>query len=91
MPEGNCANHIEHEKTLIRIETKVNDLEKRVYAVESKHDVNDERFRQIFEKLDEIIAIIKVSQSRIPNAMWGVGGSVAGGVIVWLVLEFLKR
>ena len=91
MPEGNCANHIEHEKALIRLETKVNDLEKRVYAEESKHDVNEERFRQIFEKLDEIIAIIKVSQSRIPNAMWGVGGSVAGGVIVWLVLEFLKR
>lgn len=91
MPEGNCANHIEHEKTLIRLETKVNDLEKRVYGVETKHDVNEERFKQIFEKLDEIIAIIKISQSRMPNAMWGVGGSVAGGVIVWIVLDFLKR
>lgn len=91
MPEGNCANHIEHEKTLIRLETKVNELEKRVYSVESKHDVNEEKFRQIFEKLDEIIAIIKVSQNRMPNAMWGIGGSVTGGVIVWLILEFLKR
>ena len=49
MPEGNCANHIEHERTLLRLENKVNDLEKRVYGVESKHDVNEERFRQIFE------------------------------------------
>ena len=58
--------------------------------MESRLDVSDEKFKQVFEKLDEIIAILKVNQSRLPNMFWGVGGSVAGGLIVWLVLEFLK-
>ena len=87
----NCANHSEHSAKISRIEVKIEELEKRVYEVEKKHDVKDERFKRIDEKLEEIISIIKVSQSRIPNTMWGIGGSVAGGVLMWLVLEFLKR
>lgn len=91
MPAENCANHNDHSRTLER-QIEVNaDFERRLSKVESRLDVSDEKFKQVFEKLDEIIAILKVNQSRLPNMFWGVGGSVAGGLIVWLVLEFLKR
>ena len=91
MEKLNCANHNEHDRMLTRLDERVNELEKRVYDVESNNKVNEQLFKQIFEKLNEIIDIIKINQSRLPNAAWGVGGSIGGGVLVWVILEFLKR
>lgn len=91
MEKLNCANHNDHDKLLSRLDTRVTELEKRVNEVEGNHKATEEKFIRIFDKLDEIIAIIKINQSRLPNAAWGVSGSIGGGVLVWLILEFLKR
>lgn len=91
MPAENCANHTEHIKNFDR-QIEINaDFERRLSRVESRLDVSDEKFKQVFDKLDEIIQILKLSQSRLPNLIWGVGGSIMGGVMMWAILEFLKR
>lgn len=91
MADTNCANHNEHMRRLENMEHKTADLERRLNKMESRQDVSDEKFKQVFDKLDEIIEILRVNQSRIPNLVWGVLGSVCGGVVVWAVLELLKR
>lgn len=91
MAELNCANHNDHSRTLERQVEINSDFERRLSKVESRLDVSDEKFKQVFEKLDEIINILKINQSRLPNAVWGIGGSVFGGILVWVILEFLKR
>lgn len=91
MPAENCASHTEHTKNFDR-QLEINaDFERRLSKVESRLDVSDERFTQVFKKLDEIIDILKVNQSRLPNMIWGVGGSILGGVMMWAILEILKR
>ena len=90
MPE-NCANHETHNKLLERIDIRLDTLEKRVYDVESKHNVSEEKFKQVFEKLDSIIKILETNQSRLPNLVWAVMGSVAGGVFVWLILQTIQK
>lgn len=89
MPQENCSNHDSHEKRLEKLEGKYEFLEMRVSKTEARQDVSDEKFKQVFEKLDEIISILKVSQSRLPNLFWGIAGSVTGalvlGVIMWVV------
>lgn len=88
MPEQNCQNHTEHIKQFDR-QVEINaDFERRLSAVERRLDVSDEKFKQIFQKLDEIIGILKQNQSRLPNLVWGVAGTALGssvvGVIMWL-------
>ena len=79
MSAENCANHNDHSRTLER-QIEVNaDFERRLSKVESRLDVSDEKFKQVFEKLDEIIAILKVNQSRLPNMFWGLAVLLQGG------------
>ena len=86
----NCGNHIDHIKKLDRQEIINAEVERRLYRVESRQDVSDEKFKQVFEKLDEIIEILKISQSRMPNLVWGSLGSVFGGVGVWIMLRLIQ-
>ena len=86
----NCPNHSEHTRRMEKLEDAVSDLTRRVSLSEQNHVATEEKFIRVFEKLDEIIQILKVSQSRIPNLMWGVLGSAAGGVAVWIALKLVQ-
>ena len=91
MPETNCANHNEISKAIDR-QVEINaDFERRLSKVESRLDVSDEKFKQVFEKLDEIISILKNNQSRLPNLVWGVAGALSGSVVIWLVMNAIQK
>lgn len=87
----NCLNHTEHIKKFDQQHIINTDVERRLTSIERRQDVSDEKFRQVFEKLDEIIGILKINQSRLPNMIWGIGGSVAGGVAVWTILQLIQK
>lgn len=87
----NCLNHADHSKKFDQQQLINTDVERRLSSMERRQDVSDEKFRQVFEKLDEIIGILKVNQSRLPNMIWGLGGSVTGGVVVWLILQLIQK
>jgi hypothetical protein len=89
--QENHPNYTEHTKLFDRQHEINSDFERRLSRVESRQDVSDEKFSQVFKKLDEIIEILKISQSRLPNMVWGLAGSVGGGVAVWLVLQFIQK
>jgi flagellar capping protein FliD len=72
------------------MERSLEDLTRRITASEQNHVATEEKFIRVFEKLDEIIQILKVSQSRMPNLMWGVLGSALGGVAVWVALKLVQ-
>ena len=55
----------------------------RIVALEKAVAVNDEKFKQVFEKLDKIIAILDKNSERLPNAVWGIIGAVIGGLVLW--------
>ena len=55
----------------------------RIVALEKVEAVNDEKFKQVFQKLDEIIAILNKNSDRLPNAVWGIIGVVIGGLVLW--------
>lgn len=55
----------------------------RIVALEKAVAVNDEKFKQVFQKLDEIIAILNKNSDRLPNAVWGIIGAVIGGLVLW--------
>lgn len=55
----------------------------RIHALEKQVAVSDEKFKQIFEKLDKIINILDKQADRIPNFVWGVAGAVLTGVLMW--------
>ena len=86
----NCPNHGEHERRISDAEKAIKVLEGRMNTSENNHTATEEKFIRVFEKLDEIIQILKVSQSRMPNLMWGVLGSAAGGVAVWIALKLVQ-
>ena len=87
----NCTNHNDHIKAFDRQHDINVDVERRLSRMESRQDVSDEKFSQIIKKVDEIIEILKVGQSRLPNLVWGLGGSIGGGVVVWLILQFIQK
>lgn len=73
------------------------EYEKRITSLERRVDVGDERFKQVFQKLDEIIDILrkheeadKERSSRLPTFMWTVAGMVLGGVLVGVIMWFLQ-
>jgi hypothetical protein len=86
----NCPNHSSHDKRIEKLEGKYEFLEMRISKAEARQDVSDEKFVQIFKKLDEIIEILKVNQSRLPNLTWGVAGTISGGVMVGVIMWILK-
>ena len=60
----------------------------RIVALEKAVAVNDEKFKQVFQKLDEIIAILNKNSDRLPNVVWGIIGMVVGGLILWAFKGF---
>lgn len=78
------------ELSCIEISGKVGELEKAVA-------VSDERFKQVFEKLDEIIQIlrtkdaeVKIEQNRLPNYVWSVATIISAGVVMAVVNFMMK-
>jgi hypothetical protein len=59
------------------------DFDRRIQVMEKQIAVSDEKFKQIFEKLDKIILILDKQADRIPNFVWGVAGAVLTGVLMW--------
>ena len=57
----------------------------RIQTLEKQVAVSDEKFKQIFEKLDKIITILDKQADRIPNFVWGVAGAIVSGVFMWLI------
>ena len=55
----------------------------RIQTLEKQVAVSDEKFKQIFEKLDKIINILDKQADRIPSMVWGIAGAVLTGVIMW--------
>ena len=55
----------------------------RIVVLEKAVAVNDEKFKQVFEKLDKIIAILDKNSERLPNVVWGIIGAVGAGVVLW--------
>ena len=61
------------------------DFDRRIQTMEKQIAVSDEKFKQIFEKLDKIILILDKQAERIPNFVWGVAGALVSGVVMWLI------
>ena len=59
------------------------DFDRRIQIMEKQIAVSDEKFKQIFEKLDKIILILDKQADRIPSMVWGVAGAIVTGVIMW--------
>ena len=59
------------------------DFDFRIKTLETQVAVSDEKFKQIFEKLDKIILILDKQADRIPSMVWGIVGAVLTGVIMW--------
>ena len=60
----------------------------RIVALEKAVAVNDEKFKQVFQKLDEIIAILNKNSDRLPNVVWGIIGAVGAGLVLFMVKGF---
>ena len=92
----NCINKLMFAKDMDHMAIKmdgamdeIESLKNRMSKLERRSDVSDERFKQVFEKLDEIIGILKERENRIPNLVYSIAGMVIGGVasgvIMWLI------
>ena len=66
-----------------KIEESCIDRRGRIVALEKAVAVDDEKFKQVFEKLDKIIAILDKNSERLPNVVWGVIGVVISGLVLW--------
>ena len=60
----------------------------RIVVLEKAVAVNDEKFKQVFEKLDKIIAILDKNSERLPNVVWGIIGAVGAGLVLFMVKGF---
>lgn len=65
-------------------------FEIRITNLERRTDVVDERFNQVFDKLDSIIKILNDKNTKLPNLMWTVGGIILGSVISGVILWTIK-
>ena len=92
----NCINKLMFSKDMdhmaIKMDGAIDEIELlkgRMSKLERRSDVSDERFKQVFEKLDEIIGILKERENRIPNLAYSIAGMLIGGVssgvIMWLI------
>ncbi len=88
--DENCKDCIQARavgERLDRLSEKVSkceeDFDCRIHALERQVAVSDEKFKQIFEKLDKIILILDKQADRIPSMVWGIVGAVLTGVIMW--------
>jgi len=69
----------------VRINERLATYKTKIQTLEKQVAVSDEKFKQIFEKLDKIILILDKQADRIPNFVWGVAGAIFSGVIMWLI------
>ena len=53
--------------------------------------VSDEKIDQVFKILKEIKDAIQVKNERLPNFIYSVGGAIAGGTIVGVLLWLITR
>ena len=60
----------------------------RIQTLEKQVAVSDEKFKQIFEKLDKIIMILDKNSERLPNVVWGIIGAVGAGVVLFFIKGF---
>ena len=60
----------------------------RIHTLEKQVAVSDEKFKQIFEKLDKIIAILDKNSERLPNVVWGIIGAVGAGAVLFFIKGF---
>ena len=89
--DGNCKDCVlltALEERVDKMETKCIDYAQRIGCLESAVAVSDEKFKQVFQKLDEIIAILNKNSDRLPNVVWGIIGMVVGGLILWAFKGF---
>ena len=84
----NLSKRIEEVKKIV--DDKGDMFEKRITLLERRGDVTDQKFLQVFEKLDEIIAILRERENRLPNFVWSVGGMVLGGAIMGVISWMLN-
>ncbi len=63
------------------VDEKGDMFEVRITKLERRSDVSDQKFLQIFEKLDEIIGILKERENRLPNLMWQVAAVTIASII----------
>jgi hypothetical protein len=85
----NLSERLDEVKRIV--DDKGDMFETRITKLERKSDVNDERFDRVFEKLDDIISILKERSGRLPTLVWTVGGMVLGGVFVGVVMWTLGK
>ena len=71
-----------------KIETSYIDHRERIVALEKAGAANDEKFKQIFEKLDKIIAILDKNSDRLPNVVLGIIGAVGAGLVLFVIKGF---
>lgn len=73
------------EERVEKMEDSCIDHRSRITMLEKAVAVSDEKFKQIFEKLDKIISILDKNSERLPSLVWGVAGAILSGVIMWLI------
>lgn len=71
-----------------KMEESCADHRGRIVALEKAGAANDEKFKQIFEKLDKIIAILDKNSERLPNVVWGIIGAVGAGAVLFFIKGF---
>ena len=94
----NCINKLMLGKDMdhmaIKMDGAIDEIEalkQRMSTLERRSDVSDERFKQVFEKLDEIIGILKERENRIPNLVYSIVGVVIGGVLSSAIMWSVTR
>ena len=73
------------------VDSKGDMFEERITKLERRSDVNDQKFLQVFEKLDEIISILKERENRLPTLVYSVSGMVLGGTITGVILWVIQN
>lgn len=76
------------EERVKKIENACIDYGTKISVLEKSVAVSDEKFKQVFEKLDKIIAILDKNSDRLPNVVWGVIGVVVGGLVLFVIKGF---
>ena len=71
-----------------KMEESCADHRGRIVVLEKAGAANDEKFKQIFEKLDKIIAILDKNSERLPNVVWGIIGAVGAGAVLFFIKGF---
>lgn len=91
----NCIQLKSIEDRLGKVERTVDDkgdmFEVRITKLERRGDVTDQKFIQVFEKLDEIIAILRERESRLPNLLWQVASIVMASLISGIGVFLWRR